>query len=138
MAKDLYHTIVRKALEDDGWLITHDPLTLKYGEQTSLYVDLGAENPLAAEKEGRKIAVEIKSFLSPSPIAEMEKALGQFGLYRFLLLRQFPGRTLYLAMPESRYDALFDMAEGRDLAAAFQLRFLLYDAETERIVRWIE
>jgi len=138
MAKDLYHTIVRKALEDDGWLITHDPLTLKYGEQTSLYVDLGAENPLAAEKEGRKIAVEIKSFLSPSPIAEMEKALGQFGLYRFLLSRQFPGRVLFLAMPESRYDALFDMAEGRDLAAEFQLRFLLYDAETERIVRWIE
>lgn len=82
-------------------------------------MDLGAETPLAAEKEGRRIAVEIKSFLSPSPISEMEKALGQFGFYRFLLSRQFPGRTLYLALPESRYDSLFD-------------------TETERIVRWIE
>ncbi|WP_395094007.1 element excision factor XisH family protein [Armatimonas sp.] len=106
-------------MEADGWLITHDPLTLKYGEHTNLYVDLGAETPLAAEKEERKIAVEIKSFLSPSPLSEMEKALGQFGLYRFLLARQFPGRILYLALPESRYEALFD-------------------TETERIVRWIE
>ncbi len=119
MARDLYHALIRRALEADGWLITHDPLTLKYGEQTNLYVDLGAETPLAAEKEGRRIAVEIKSFLSPSPISEMEKALGQFGFYRFLLSRQFPGRTLYLALPESRYDSLFD-------------------TETERIVRWIE
>jgi hypothetical protein len=68
----------------------------------------------------------------------MEKALGQFGFYRFLLSRQFPGRTLYLALPESRYDALFDTAEGRDLASEFQLHFILYDTETERIVRWIE
>lgn len=119
MARDLYHALIRRALEADGWLITHDPLTLKYGEQTNLYVDLGAETPLAAEKEGRRIAVEIKSFLSPSPISEMEKALGQFGFYRFLLSCQFPGRTLYLALPESRYDSLFD-------------------TETERIVRWIE
>ena len=138
MARDLYHALIRQALEADGWLITHDPLTLKYGEQTNLYVDLGAETPLAAEKEGRKIAVEIKNFLSPSPISEMEKALGQFGFYRFLLTRQFPGRILYLALPESRYDSLFDTAEGRDLASEFQLRFILYDTETERIVRWIE
>ena len=25
MAKDLYHNVVKKALEDDGWIITHDP-----------------------------------------------------------------------------------------------------------------
>ena len=51
MAKDLYHTIVRKALEDDGWLITHDPLTLKYGEQTSLYKD----RPMDRVEELRQI-----------------------------------------------------------------------------------
>ncbi|NEP58638.1 MAG: hypothetical protein F6K31_16745 [Symploca sp. SIO2G7] len=34
----------------------------------SVYIDLGAEKLIAAEKAGRKIAIEIKSFLSPSPV----------------------------------------------------------------------
>jgi hypothetical protein len=33
---------------------------------------LGAEKILAAEKQGRKIAVEVKSFLSVSPVHDLE------------------------------------------------------------------
>ena len=29
MARDLYHENVRKALETDGWTITHDPYPIK-------------------------------------------------------------------------------------------------------------
>ncbi|MCU0570892.1 MAG: XisH family protein, partial [Oculatellaceae cyanobacterium Prado106] len=76
MAKDVYHDTVRVALEKDGWTITDDPLTLPIGER-SVYVDLGAEKLLTAEKEGQKIAVEIKSFLSRSPVKDLEVALGQ-------------------------------------------------------------
>jgi len=67
-AKDIYHDTVKKALEKDGWIITKDPLKLTVGSR-SLYVDLGAEKLIAAEKENQKIAVEIKSFLNPSPIS---------------------------------------------------------------------
>ncbi len=36
-AKDIYHAHVRKALEGDGWTITHDPLTLtSFVNRTSL------------------------------------------------------------------------------------------------------
>src|SRR5437588_7300958 len=59
---DVYHDAVRHALEKDGWTITHDPLTLSVGGR-DIYIDLGAEMPIAAEKEGRRIAVEVKSFL---------------------------------------------------------------------------
>lgn len=76
MAKDIYHSTVKIALEKDGWTITDDPLTLAIGER-SVYVDLGAEKLLTAEKEDRKIAVEIKSFLSRSPVKDLEVALGQ-------------------------------------------------------------
>jgi hypothetical protein len=31
MAKDIFHDTVRKALEKDGWKITHDPYRLRYG-----------------------------------------------------------------------------------------------------------
>jgi hypothetical protein len=39
-ARDIYHEIVKRALIKDGWTITDDPLTLKFGE-TELYVDQG-------------------------------------------------------------------------------------------------
>lgn len=58
-AKDLFHAVVRSALEKEGWTITDDPLHLKIDED-KLYVDLGAENQLlGAERYGQKIAVEL-------------------------------------------------------------------------------
>lgn len=63
MAKDIYHETVKTALIKDGWMITDDPLRLKVGGRMA-YVDLGAQKLFAAEKEGRKIAVEVKSFLN--------------------------------------------------------------------------
>ena len=49
-ARDKFHDSVRNALIKDGWTITDDPLTFKFDE-TELYVDLGAEQILAAEKD---------------------------------------------------------------------------------------
>jgi hypothetical protein len=135
--KDIYHEIVKRALIADGWLITHDPYPLQFGEE-SLYVDLGAEMPLGAEKADRKIAVEIKSFLGPSPMTELERAVGQFAVYRFLLQREEAERVLYLAVSDAVYDAVFDVADVRDLTAAMQMRLVLFDAEAERVVRWID
>ncbi len=51
-----------------------------------MYIDLGAEKLLAAEKNGHKIAVEIKSFLGSSALSEFHLALGQF-LHDLLGLR---------------------------------------------------
>ena len=74
-ARDLYHNVVRNALVKDCWTITHDPLRLRWGLK-DLYIDLGAEQLLAAEKPGRKIVVESKSFVGPSIGADLEQALG--------------------------------------------------------------
>ncbi|MEG4941966.1 element excision factor XisH family protein [Microcoleus sp. F4-D5] len=40
-------------------------------------IDLGAEQLLAAENNDRKIAVELKSLIGKSRIANLEQALGQ-------------------------------------------------------------
>ncbi len=48
-ARDIYHDSVKKALIKDGWTITHDPYILTFG-QKDVFVDLGAERVLAAEK----------------------------------------------------------------------------------------
>lgn len=74
-AKDIYHDLVCTALVKEGWIVTDDPFTIKIGGRF-VYVDLGAEKLIAAERGSQKIAVEIKSFLSPSPIRELETAWG--------------------------------------------------------------
>lgn len=80
-ARDIYHDAVKNALIKDGWIITQDPLSLRIGKK-DLFIDLGAEKLLAAEKGSDKIAVEIKSFVGSSEIRDLENALGQFVLYQ--------------------------------------------------------
>ena len=50
MAKDKFHDAVKNALIKEGWIITNDPLFIQFGG-VDLYVDLGAEKMLAAEKD---------------------------------------------------------------------------------------
>lgn len=135
-AKDLHHEAVKAALVKDGWSITHDPLTLRWGRR-DLFVDLGAEKLLAAEKEGRKIAVEIKSFLGRSEMDDLENALGQYVLYRRILNRTEPDREIYLAVHELVYLNLFEEPVGKLLIEDEQVRLLVFDHATQEVVRWI-
>src|SRR5690242_18628950 len=95
--KDTYHDAVRNALIKDGWTITHDPYIMRQGRQT-LFIDLAAETPITAEKDGRKIAVEVKSLIGTTEMPEFERALGQYMIYCSLLKRREPDRVLYLAV----------------------------------------
>jgi hypothetical protein len=79
-AKDIYHDACVHALQKDGWTITHDPLTISVGK-TDLLIDLGAERVVAAERNGERIAVEIKSFVKLSLVQDLKEAIGQFVLY---------------------------------------------------------
>ena len=94
-AKDIYHDTVKAALIKDGWTITHDPLTIRLTRK-NLYVDLGAERLIAAQRDTERIAVEVKSFTRASDMKDLEDALGQFVLYTHLLARYDPERRLYL------------------------------------------
>jgi XisH protein len=135
-AKDIYHDRVRKALENDGWTITHDPLSVKWLGRT-LQVDLGAERLIAAEKGTEKIAVEVKSFLGDSPIEDLRDALGQFMIYRSALSLSHPQRKLYLAIREDVYANLFEKPEGEILRIKEQIRLIVFDAVQEEIIVWI-
>lgn len=101
-ARDKMHDVVKNALAKDGWTITHDPYHIKYGEH-DLFVDIGAERMIAAEKGNERIAVEAKSFLGPSDMHQLEIALGQFALYGPLIEKEDEHRQLFLAIPEGIY-----------------------------------
>jgi hypothetical protein len=134
-AKGLYHDTVKNALIKDGWTITDDPLHLKWGVK-DLYVDLGAEQLLAAEKGQRKIAVEIKNFVGVSEVDDLEKALGQYVLYHDVLCEVEPDRELYLAVNEETFVDLFEEPIGKLLLDNQRLRLLVFDPQTEVIQRW--
>jgi hypothetical protein len=136
-AQDIYHDAVVRALTADGWMITHDPLSLAYGGR-DLYVDLGAERTtIAAERDGEQIAVEIKSFLGSSPVRDLEEAVGQYQVYRSVLTEIDPGRVLYLAVPQRVYESLFAERFGQLIRQRLQLRLMVFDEYEERIVAWI-
>ena len=99
-ARDIFHQQVKRALSKEGWSITHDPYWIKLaGSDMNVYIDLAAEQVLAAEKEGVKIAVEIKSFLGTSFLSDFHAALGQYLDYRVALKQKEPERGLFLAVP---------------------------------------
>ncbi len=135
-AKDHFHNHVRTALEKDGWTITDDPLPVKW-LGTTLQIDVGAEKIVAAEKEGRKIAVEIKSFLSASKLEDLKDAIGQFIIYRSALKKAFPDRELFLALRDTAFANTFEHPEGETLREEENIKIIVFNAERKEIVKWI-
>jgi len=123
--------IVRNALTKDGWTITQ----LTWGVK-GLHIDLDAEQLLAAEKDGRKIAV-IKSFVSTSEMDNLEKAIGQYVIYRSVMTRSEPDRTLYLAIHKEVFRDIFEEPLGKLLLEDYQVRLIVYDSQAEVILKWI-
>lgn len=136
-ARDVFHNAVKEALQKDGWLITHDPLSLSVGD-VDFYIDLGAEKLLAAERNGEQIAIEIKSFLSNSLVAEFHTALGQFLNYRLALVESAQKRDLYLAITDDVYQVFFSKPFIQSALKYHQLNVLVFNSETKEIKLWIK
>jgi hypothetical protein len=135
-AKDIYHDTVKAALIKDGWTITHDPLTIRLTRK-KLYVDLGAERLIAAQRDTERIAVEVKSFTRASDMKDLEDALGQFVLYTHVLARYDPERKLYLAVTDEVYESVFEEEAGEILLQDGVIRLITFNAEQEAIIQWI-
>ena len=135
-ARDFFHAAVKRGLEKDQWQISSDPLELEW-EEVKVKIDLAAERLIAAERGEEKIAVEIKSFISPSPISDFHTALGQFLNYRIMLEFNEPGRLLYLAVPLDTYTTFFQSRFAQVAIKRHHLKLIVYNPITEEIVQWI-
>lgn len=137
VAKDKFHDAVKNGLVKENWTITSDPLFLQFGG-VDVYIDLGAEKLIAAQKDNQKIAVEIKSFLNISVITDFYSALGQFMSYRLILKEEDPDRLLYLAIPFDIYNSFFQLLFARKAIQDYQLKLIVYDSKNEVIVKWLK
>jgi XisH protein len=135
-AKDLFHNAVINGLQKENWTITDDPLTVKIGD-TRIYIDLGAERLLAAERGEEKIAVEIKTFGGVSVMFDFHVAIGQFINYQVALEDKDPDRRLYLAVPQEVYDSFFQSLLAKAVIQKFQIGLVIYEPESEVITQWL-
>ncbi len=135
MFKDIFHDIVKNALIQEGWTVTDDPLLLQFGG-VDLYADLGAEKLLAVEKNGRKIAVEIKSFVGASKVSEFHRAIGQLVHYKMILEINEPERELYLAVPSETYSEFFMLPFTQASIERNKVNLIVYDIRRKEIVKW--
>ncbi len=135
-AKDIYHDLVKELLIAEGWTITHDPLLLAFGIR-KVYVDIGAERLIAAEKGNEKIAVEIKSFVGESAIEDLEKALGQYRIYFRVLRQKDKGRTLFFAVTVDTFSEVFTDPFGEMIRREEELNFIIFDPVKKEIVQWL-
>jgi hypothetical protein len=136
-AQDIFHDVVKRALEKEQWVITADPLRLKFGG-INFQVDLAAQRVLEADLNGDKIAVEIKSSLNPSAITDFYVSLGQFLSYRLALSSLDPDRLLYLAIPLESFETFFQMEFTQIALKYYQIPLIVYDPVKEVIAKWIQ
>ena len=138
-ARDIFHETIKLALIKDGWTITNDPLVLKLRDSDmNIFIDLGAERVIAAEKNHEKIAIEIKSFTGVSFMRDFHEAIGQYLDYRVALKDQEPDRQLYLAIPSDIYETFFTRRFIRMVAEEYHLTEIVFDSNLEVILTWIK
>jgi hypothetical protein len=105
--------------------------------KSTLYADLGAEQPMAAERYGQKLVVEVKSFIGASKIQDLKEALGQYDIYRYLLEEIAPDRKLYVAVSTVAYKSFFKQDVIQLILNKHQLPIIVVDTEMEEIRQWI-
>ena len=136
-AKDLFHQAVKQALLKQQWVITADALKIKI-EGVRFEIDLAAEKILAAQKEERKIAVEIKSFINNSVLNDFHVALGQFLNYRLALQMSESEPTLYLAVPFDTFDSFLHERFAQEALKIYHVHMIVSAANTEITLVWKE
>ena len=107
-AKDIYQDTVKNALIKDGWVICGENFHIQVDEESlAMFIDLVAEELIGAEKNGRTIAVEVKSFQGESKRYQFHAALGQFLNIRSALIEIRPEWIVYLAVNSDVYSKFF-------------------------------
>ena len=70
-------------------------------------------------------------------MTDMERAIGQYVLYRIFLKRIEPDRALYLAVPQDVLEDLFQRVPGQGFLEDEQGKVFGVDNESEEIKTWL-
>ena len=134
--QDLYHDTVRDALRQDGWRLMHTALQLKAKPEARVG-ELWEGPWLIADKDERKVAVAVSSFVGRSNLADIIQTWRQLGLSRPQFHAMDSDRVVYLAVRQATYSACFGGSEGDLLLEKEHIQLVVFDPRAEVIVQWV-
>lgn len=134
--KDLFHDIVKQAITRAGWKVTNDPLFVPTAGGVNFFIDIGAEHIIEAEKEGKQIAIEVKSFNQDSASYSFYEILGQYLVYEEALKEQPQTMPLYIAIASLGYEKLIDTPIFKRMIEKHGLKFIIIEPQTQTIDSW--
>lgn len=135
MAKDKIHDQVRRALEHDHWTITREQFRRAISGR-AVVIDILAERDLiVADGPSGKIAVEVKTF-GGKLIEALKEAVGTYVVYRSVLSRLAPERTLYLAVDEDTAYGFLQETMPQFILIDAAVKLVVVDIRSERIIEW--
>jgi XisH protein len=134
--KDTFHETVKTALQKANWKITDDPLFVPTKSNINFFIDLGIEKVIGAEKDGQRIAVEIKSFDDESAFYSFYEILGQYLIYEMALEEQKRQFELYIALSTEGYEKLDNAPIFKRAIQKYRLKFIIFEAISQTIMEW--
>jgi hypothetical protein len=102
-----------------------------------LFADLGAKYLVSAEKDHKKIVVEVKSFIGKSEVDDLENAIGQYVVYQQIINKNEPDYKLYLAVTTKAFNNIFEVEIGQLLLDNQIVRLIVFNPFLEEITKWI-
>jgi len=135
-ALDQCHEQVVSALQKAGWQLEKSPFKLFVNPRTA-YVDLNLSRGVNGTRQ-QIMLVEVKCFPDESSHSrELYAAIGQYLIYRAMLLTMDIPYSLYLSVPIHIFQELFDDSVMRVVHES-QIKIIVVDLENERVTQWIE
>lgn len=136
-AKDIFHKTVKNALIKDGWVILRENFRIEVDDESlAMFIDLAAEELIGAEKNGRTIAVEVKSFQGESKLYQFHAALGQFLNLRSAIRDLWPDWIVYLAVEQDIDSNFFSFRFIQNRIEEHDIKLIIFDADNQEIVSW--
>jgi hypothetical protein len=134
---DECHDQVVHALEKAGWSVDPNPFTVIVSKGHVLHIDIEAQRRTPSGRQ-TIIIVEVKCFpASKAETDELYTAIGQYVVYRSLLRRRGLADRLYLAIPTSAFQGIFQRM-GMEAIQENRVKMIVVDVEREEIEQWLE
>lgn len=124
-----------RALEKEGWQVTHQPFAIRISKNEGVYADLRLQH---RQHQQAIIVVEVKCFPETrSLLDEFYHAIGQYLLYRQALIQKNIDITLFLAIPTHAYTKLSNRPIMANVINEIHVKIVVVDLDDEEVVLWI-
>jgi hypothetical protein len=135
-AFDQCHEQVIHALQKDGWKLEKSPAKLSLPPRL-IYVDLLKSR--GSNDTHKEIAlVEVKCFPDEdNTTRDLYTAIGQYLVYRAMIMELEMALDLYLSIPSTIYQAIFDKPVERVMAES-RIKLVIINLVDEEVVKWLQ